>query len=787
MEPEKPDRTQFLLTNLIILGVFILTLVIIAAAYPGLLAPPPTRTPTLTLTPTETPIPTLTPTVTPTPTQTRTPRPSFTATLTPTPTDTPIPSATPTPVGPPTLTPARPIAGDNIYRLATWTPERAAQMVELIENYPNTLTQQERGANNANYYAAFAYAITAQREALLRFPEAPQAEAWRWGLAYDLARTGSPQAAAHYADLILAALNQERVTPAGLPAWFEGHEPRLRLNYFKLSNIPGVLEADLLQIRGAGSAFLLIARMPGGYQADVLSNAFDFIAAPEWAATTGDLTGDGVDEIVLYEPRLITTDTLRTPSVFSLAQLPPQQLAFNPAQTTFLLGTHGTLRWSIVTDKSSGTTRLQAVVDAFPACPVEIRRTYQWAGTAFELSENQFTVKPQSETLAYCRFTVDHAVSVWGPDAAIQIMNALLPDWPPATMETGKPFPADAKDEWRYRLGVYYALAGRQEAATAALNALISKPTVPSSRWVAPAEAFLNAYKSPSDIYRACVAAEFCIPRDAIRLLAQNMPVGEYPQALSRLWQAGVVLRTQGYYDFDGDGTKESWFLVRHHPGEQLEFWVLVAARQRIQAFYIDSVDTNLPQLSLYQAGQVPSVVLLNSEVAFSLPRLPDSLEAYLTFPELPKLYPNRFKEAVDQAAEALLGGADPKGVQTDLLALQKAPGFPCRVNFICDAYYYMLGLAAELAGDRSGAVEAYLQSWWDYSISPYTTMARLKLSGAPSLPSLTPTPTITPTSPATGTPPTATPTVSATTNPNETLTPTLEVFTDTPYPEPTQ
>jgi hypothetical protein len=107
-----------------------------------------------------------------------------------------------------------------------------------------------------------------------------------------------------------------------------------------------------------------------------------------------------------------------------------------------------------------------------------------------------------------------------------------------------------------------------------------------------------------------------------------------------------------------------------------------------------------------------------------------------------------------------------------------------------------MLGLASELAGDQASALDAYLSLWRDYSKSPFTTMARLKIGGATIPPSPTPTltstlalPTITPT--ATGTPPTgaATPTRTPTTGgpyPNPVVSPTGSGAYPTPVVNPT-
>jgi hypothetical protein len=90
-----------------------------------------------------------------------------------------------------------------------------------------------------------------------------------------------------------------------------------------------------------------------------------------------------------------------------------------------------------------------------------------------------------------------------------------------------------------------------------------------------------------------------------------------------------------------------------------------------------------------------------------------------------------------------LLPGADPEKIEVQLVLLSKYPGLLCKPTWTCDRYYYFLGLSAELAGDTKTAVSAYLPIWWDYWLSPYATMVRLKLR---QLYVPTPTPTLSPT-----------------------------------------
>jgi hypothetical protein len=161
--------------------------------------------------------------------------------------------------------------------------------------------------------------------------------------------------------------------------------------------------------------------------------------------------------------------------------------------------------------------------------------------------------------------------------------------------------------------------------------------------------------------------------------------------------------------------------------------------------------------------------------------RLPDTLEPYLGYPELPKFYPNQFDDSLQDLTERLFSGEDPAQIHKELLHLEESPGLLCAPYWSCDPYFYLLGLTAELANEKDSALHFYLHLWWNYSKSPFTTMARLKLKGIGIPPTSTPTITTSPTSTptlmptVTGTPPTATPTPTTTTTPEG----------STPYPAP--
>lgn len=781
--PNDTNRTKFLLTSLVILIVFILTLAFLVAAYPVLLAPtiPITQTsyPTATLT--------LSPTITPIPSATHTQRPTFTPTITSTPTETPTPTLTPTPTGPPTLTPARPVAIDNNYQLVTWSADRADYLINLLQYYPNTFGVKARGQQNSVYYQAYSYAATALQEALLRFPAAPQAIQWRWSLAYDQALIGDLQAGNSYASLITQALNRGETDRDGLTDWFRSHEPRLDLYDVRMKPLSGYLGSDLLEIRGQGSAFLWLLETPGSFQALALTSDFDFVHAPQARSVVADLTGDGIEEAAIFQSVPQDTFNLAPPRVFDLSQVPARELFFHPIGVQLNFGTAYANNWIVAKDDAGGND-LALETSVLPACPVTIRRFYHWDGSGFAFTRADYAVAPGPGALSFCRFSVDQAANAWGPAAAIQIIKPLIPIWPPAQDENGKPFPPDARDEWRFRLGLFQAVNGEAEAAVQTLTQITLSPSAPDSRWVAPARAFLNTYHQPQDIYRACVSAPLCSPADAIRYLVGSLAVNgtgkAAPDPVEFLWQSGVTLRSSGYFDFDADGQLERWFTVRHRPGEKLEFWILAPFHDGYKALLVNTVESDKPTLTNQDPQQTPPPVWLNGTDAFKLHHDPKNGEPYLEHFPVQYIWPNRFLQGLQSARERLFSGATPASVEKELLALQETPGLVCRGTWSCDPYYYLLGLSSELAGDTKGATEAYLRLWLDYSLSPYTTMARLKLSGLAVQPSVTPTASITPTgqptaSPTlTGTPQTPTPSLTP-----GTLTPSPTPVTPTPYP----
>jgi hypothetical protein len=749
----------------------------------------------LTVSPSFTPSPTATAILTPT--ITRTPLPSHTPTNTLTPSITPTPTQTvPTP-GLPTLTPARPYAASSAYELRKWTAEDADYAGRLLQGYPDTLTVAPDEITQA-YLDSYRYPVFGWREALLRFPTASQAPSWSWQLAYDLALLGDEGAASNYADLIAGGLNRNETEIPYLYSWFAERESRLGLYMTEIDPPTGYVASYVIELRGeGGSAFIWLLESPAAFQAFPLLARFDFIHKPQanWIIADLNPTEDDSDEVAIYFSQEEDQFYVNPPRVFNLSGSQPRELPFLPDEAIYKIGMEFDNYWSLGVSEA-GQSDLVFKTTVYPPCPVTLRRTYRWIGDYFAFINHQATIEPNQKRLADCEIIIDFAATVWGPEVAIPLMQTLLPDWPPPQDAQGKPYPPDARDEWLYRLGVYHALVGNQILSVEYLNQVSTNPSVYNSTWITPAQEFLATYLTPQDLYRACVGSPVCDPALAIQHLVDSLPAEA--DAFESLKQAGVDPISSGYFDFDDDGESERWFVTRYRKRQTPEFWILVQDKTGHTAVRVGPVSSVPPSLEFLEEAYIADdgltlqpAVFLNDEQAFTLSRLPDTQEPYLVEVPLRKEYPSRFFVPLGELETRLLTGDSPDQIQEELLDLQEFPGLLCKPTWTCDSYYYLLGLASELAGDTEDALDSYLTLWLNYSKSPFTTLARLKLEGTapiltatlsptptlPVTPSLTLPATLTPT--ITGTPPTATPTITGT-PPTPTITGTPPTTTPT-------
>jgi hypothetical protein len=735
MSEQSPLRNPLLPVVLLTGVIFGLIYVAVRAAgtLPVFQPNPLVTKPTLELSPSATPLPPGT--------ETPTARPTWTIRPSASPTHTSTPTATSTATLYPSLTPAKPLQFNDLYTLREWTPAQANQMVALLQDYPAARfrTDEERSDpryNEAYYYPAFAY-----QEALVRFPKDPSAQGWKWALAYNLARNNAPQAGTTYADLITQSLQSGETHINNLPIWFEDRESRLNLQVYAMPVPAEYTSSHILQISGEGAAYIWLLGKSTDFETYLLTSNFDSAASIKSDLVMGDLTGDGIDEAIIFYSQPSTTSLLTTPQIFSLTNTPPTELTFatNPP---FDLGTSFEGKWQVLPGDEQGNL-LQFNTRILPACPVDITRTYRWVEAAFRLENTAYTIQPEPSIVEYCEITVEHAAKWWGYATSAEFMETVLPYWPPERKIDGKRYEADARDEWLYRLGIAHALAGNLDTARDFLQEIVESPSIPSGRWTEATQEFLEIYQTASDLYRACRQSLACDLRAALGKQVSMLSVDRYAFIASDLNAQGVTIRSTGLFDFDRDGLQERWIIVLHQPAQKLELWILARGAGDIRALFVDVVDTAEMSFRYSDLAADPPIVQMQLGQGFKLEHLPDTSQPFLTHHSV-EFRPTTYTlDTLEGAIQALFSREDPAVVLQTLEDLQESDRFNC-LNFrLCDRFYYMLGLAYELNGRDSDAINIYLKLWWEYRDSPFTTMARLKLLPVPRY---TPVPTGIPT-----------------------------------------
>jgi hypothetical protein len=654
--------------------------------------------------------------------------------------------------------------------------------MELLRVYIDPLPTPFRNPVDPEFESAYYALAFAQQEALLRFPDSFLATEWRWGLANSLAHLNDPRTTGVYAALIEEALEAGQVRDSELVDWFANYEKELSLSVYKFTSQPGELSRQLLEIQGAGGAYIWMVEVPGQVNLYPLASDFDFDDRGKNDFAVGDLTGDGIDEIAVYFSPRADDFFLRNPQVFSLAQLPPVELPFRPE-----IPKDFKLEYEVDIATIPNNTRgadLQYTATFFPACPVYVTRSYQWDGEKFDPLPFQYLVEPESGLEGFCEVVVDHASLTWGPQAALSIAEQLLPIWPPELDASENPYPSDAYDAWRYRLGIYNALLGLQVEAEEYFNQIINNPVVASSSWIMPAMTFVDAFQELGDIYSACQGASYCHIQQALEQLTRISKTDDPSLALDYLREHGVEIRSSGFFDFDNDGEDERWMTVKHHSDLRLEFWILAHGPNGIEALFVDFTDTDSPVPYYREPVTEPAIVQLVLGKGFILERVPVSAELYIHHVDVEFNRPTIIIDSYREALHDLFSGTHPAIIRDTLLGIQANERFKgdCFNLWFCDEFFYTLGLTYELTGDELSAIDTYVDLWWNYvRNSLFTIMAREKLHFIPPPPTITPTPTITRT-PTRTRDPNITPTITLTPDPNATPTLTL---TSSPYPAP--
>jgi hypothetical protein len=760
-----PNQQIFIIGLLGIVLVIVIVISILILTRPDSPREESPPEPTAIITPSEiSPTLTSSPSVTPSPRFTFTPKPTRTPTIAPTPTE------TPTPTWLPSLTPAFPSEFDDQYILVPWTAELASQLIDHLEVYPESLSSFARGPNNQGYYDAFEFAAFAQQEALLRFPTAPQAQDWSWQLAYNLARMGDPTAGDVYASLITHEIASGNASLNEPIFWGSNGDPKIVVEVIPLEPENGDASSNLIKVRADvnGSSFFWLVEEPSGYISYPLTSEFNFVQPSDIDYFVQRIDSSNVNIVGIFPVKIYDSFNYIFPRIFSLNQMPPAELPFEeffpPA-----IGPEFNNFWEPV---ESGIGDLQFFDVIFPACPVTVTHSYHWNGTSFSFLEATYEMNPDPDLLSYCEIVVDHSAQVWGLETTVQFMELLLPEWPPDSTSEGEEYPEDALDEWRYRLSIYHALLGNQAEAIEYAEMIVSEPASAESPWTAPAIEFLEIYQTQRDIYQACLPSVYCDPKLAFESLVSTLTPEDYQDLIQILEEEGVTVLSNGFFDFDNDGSTERWLVIRHQLGAPLEFWIISSDEIKLTSVFVDNVENTNPRVVYLEPLSEPPTVEIDSDITFHYIKKGLEQEPVIIKVEKEVIFASDLTEMeLDHLETILLSGGDPAFVRTELVTLSKLPHFTCSY-LLCPRFLYLLGLTSELLNDEFSAVATYLELWRSYPDSPFTIMARFKLGST-----ITPTPTFTPS-------PTFTPTatISATSIPTETAT----VVTPTPGGSPT-
>lgn len=693
--------------------------------------------------------PTFTPT--PTPTFTPTPAPTQTNTAVPTNTPTPEPTLTPTPTQFPELllTPEAPPVDTAAYRLVPWSPDHAHNLAILMQGYHEAMGDNFNYPTTYEIYNwSFLPAYYAYSEAQLLFPNDSRHELWQWQEIHNRAMLDNPQNEKLYRDMIINALNSGKIPfeVQEIEDWFYKHQ-----NYFdfELQIVPlappaGYLSSHIITISSSqvGGITFWVLETEGEFLThplyDNLDESYSYFSDP----IIGDLTGDGIPELIHLLRWASGGLSGGTQIIFDLSEFPPKQLHFAP-QSIF------SLNYFVQTRIVNNDKAVLHVDGRGVDCPSHFSSEFTWNGQWLE--QTDFEIKDESNFFALCLSSLDWGLRNYTEAEKVETLTTLEAEFgdlrPTGNdfREEGE-FPPDTQDEFRYLLAVNHAYLGHLSETVRLMQLIINSPSIPESQWIEPAATFLSIFHSPQDVYKACQAANLsCDLQLAVERAASTLPLSMYDDAIEQLVEMGVPVVKNGRFDFDNDGAPEHWFIVQHQPGGDYELWVLAASDEHLKAMFVDTVANLDPTLLLHSASY-PSTAdtfqftIGNDEIYNFIRRLQDQ-EPYITKLRAfePYVYePSPEKTSLDRAIDDLLSGTDPKDVLVQFQTLADNPEFEPH-----NRYYYYLGLAYELLGDEEAAINAYLLAWQDccdmwqwlgdlVTANPYAVMARAKLERVP-------------------------------------------------------
>ncbi len=684
-------------------------------------------------------------------------------------TDTPAPTAenTATPMPDPT-----PAGEPETYRLVRMMADQADQAIAEMERTVqgwDTLEPSQANPGNLFLYPPYQSVVYAAWNAISLYPNDPRSEKWRWTLTYYMIYSGGGQGALEmYRQQIDDALYRQHLTPQDLPGWF--HSGNMVDDYLTK---PFTLQIDTLQLPGydagylveigdvagsesPGSSCIVISQKGTQYNSYIIHNGFpggySLMLRNPTSCSKKDLTGDGVDEIVVdhYSGGHIGTTHFK---VVDVSSMPPKLLPFHSTHDSELIVSNGFL----MEYQTEGQKPFLEVGSPLGNCDEYGINDYWWNGDWFDLIHGKINYEVSNlhndQALNRCSgWITQYAQSLPFPDA-IKVLDTAVKAYLPNIRKEKATI-----DEFRVLQGVYFAFSGDVDTARAKFTEISRSPIDPNSVWIKPAQDFLAIYKSQADLFRACSSVKICssntglfeseeVQRNeadrtstnkalqaTVATAFANLPLEKLAGSIGT---AGVNVASTGFYDFDGDGQSDLWFTQMIPGVEGFQLWIGTVSSRGTMAVPVDFISIKTPTITMKMGEGSKRILDLGGGKSYHLDRHPLTLELFVT-PIDEKNPPLTNSAKFLELQQKLIQGEPPAVVYEGLLTIDaKVKGCPIKNKYNdgsisdsdeCAGYFFTLGLAAELVGQDDAAVRNYYQIWKTYPANELAPLARMKL-----------------------------------------------------------
>lgn len=671
------------------------------------------------------------------------------------PTSFPIPGADPTNTITPIKTPnsaylpsATPFP-EAQYRLREWTVDDAQASIDAIRNsLPNQGDLTQTGSDvvyDLGTYINSMFFVTS--EAAVRFPDSPQAINWRWQAAHYAIQAGNANWADPLVpDLISDTLNSRQTDLSQLSSWFKTYAHdysnvsslgtlKLELSVESL-NLPGFSSSSLLYLNGEelGGMCLLVIENDDQYETSLLFSSLlrsdGFRNYVE--CFPADITNNGILDVVVshYTGGHVGTTYLQ---VYSLDQTHPRLLPFFPSgEVTFSTYSGGYNGIRVI----DGVNSLEVSEWAWNnPCTLDVDSYYQWNGEWIELTDfhvNQ--LKIPGENPEACAAPLRTYIERWPTSKSIEFEERVLSSWP----KEGSTYLApNERDRERIQLGVLYALNGDNASSRSTITDVIDNPSIITSIWIPPAQAYLDSFTNDDDLYRAFTKLLENLPTDwdrlfpicnhheALEYLVSSNPPGSYMTIVDKIRSYGAEILDSGYYDFEDDRLWETGFTLRHPGQTEIEFWLISDYPSGIKALFVGQVSSSNPIVDIYESTVTDIPFLLEGSYLFTFKRLSSGEPFVIPIPSqhLSTNGINLEYQNLLHAEYDLFAGAEPEFVRETLESYQETSGviqYPLLT--------YLLALSYELEGNEPLAVDTNLSYLSQYPDDFLTILARMKL-----------------------------------------------------------